>query len=64
MNIGDEMKFSVSGRMKVGSEKRAFRKEIEAKSEAHAKEMVYALFGAQNGLKRVNVEIGKIEKVA
>ena len=57
------MKFGVSGEINVGSEKRAFRKEVEAKSEAHAKEMVYALFGAQNGLKRVNVKIGEISKV-
>lgn len=58
------MKFSVSGEMKIGSERRPFRKEVEAESEAHAKELVYALFGAQNGVKRVNVKIGEISKVA
>ena len=58
------MKFRISGEMKIGSEKRTFVKEIEAKSEAHAKEMVYALFGAQNGVKRTNVKIAEIAKVA
>ena len=58
------MKFRISGEMKIGSEKRAFTKEIEAKSEAHAKEMVYSLFGAQNGVKRTNVKIAEIAKVA
>ncbi len=58
------MKFRISGEMKLGSEKRAFTKEIEAKTEAHAKEIVYALFGAQNGIKRTNVKIAEIVKVA
>ena len=58
------MKFKISGKMKIGSEKRAFTKEIEAESESHAKELVYSLFGAQNGIKRTNVKIAEIAKVA
>ncbi|MBD3397866.1 50S ribosomal protein L18a [Candidatus Micrarchaeota archaeon] len=58
------MKFKVSGEIKVGPETRQFSKEIEAESEAHAREKTYALFGAQNGLKRVNVKIAEISKVA
>jgi len=58
------MKFKVDGEVKIGSEQRAFTKEVEAKSENHAKELIYALFGAQNGIKRVNVKIAEIKKVA
>ena len=58
------MKFKVDGEIKIGSEQRVFTKEIEAKSENHAKELIYALFGAQNGIKRVNVKIAEIKKVA
>ena len=49
--------------MKIGSEKRAFTKEVEAESENHAKELVYALLGSQNGIKRSNVKIEGIAKV-
>ena len=49
--------------MKAGSEKRPFTKEVEAKSENHAKELVYALLGSQNGIKRTNVKIAEISKV-
>ena len=58
------MKFKVDGEIKIGSEQRVFTKEVEAKSENHAKELIYALFGAQNGIKRVNIKISKLTKVA
>lgn len=58
------MKFKVDGKIKVGSEQRVFTKEVEAKSENHATELIYALFGAQNGIKRVNIKISEIKKVA
>ena len=58
------MKFRINGEMKIGSETRAFTKEIEAKTEAHAKEIIYSLFGAQNGVKRSNVKIAEITEVA
>lgn len=57
------MKFRVSGKMKIGSEKRAFTKEVEAGSENHAKELIYALLGSQNGIRRSNVKIEGISKV-
>ena len=57
------MKFRVNGEMKAGSGKRQFTKEVEAKSENHAKELVYALLGSQNGIRRTNVKIAEISKV-
>ena len=56
------VKFTISGRIKLGKEKRIFTKEIEGKSENDAKEKVYALFGSYNKVKRVNVIIEKVEK--
>lgn len=57
------MKFRITGEIKAGAGTRKFTKEVEAKSENHAKELAYALFGSQNGLKRTNVKIAEIAKV-
>ncbi len=57
------MKFTVSGSVEIPNGKRAFTKEVEAESEKHAKEMVYTLFGSQNGLTRKKVTIDKVSKV-
>jgi ribosomal protein L20A (L18A) len=57
------MKFSMKGEFRLGEQKREFRKEIEAESEGHAKELLYALLGSQNGVKRSTVKITAIEKV-
>ena len=57
------MKFKIVGKMKVGSERRRFTKELEATSENHAKELVYSLLGSQNGIKRSNIEIAELKKV-
>ena len=57
------MKFRITGEMKAGAGIRKFTKEVEAKSENHAKELIYALLGSQNGLKRTNVKIAGIAKV-
>ena len=58
------MKFRINGEVKIGSENRKFSREVDAKSERHAKELVYSLFGSQGGVKRVNVKIAEITKVA
>lgn len=57
------MKFRIEGEFRLGLEKREFSKEVEAESENHAKELLYALLGSQNGAKRSTVKIGHIEKV-
>ena len=57
------MKFRISGKIKIGSKYRIFTKEVEAESENHAKELVLSLFGAQNKIKRSNIEIAEITKV-
>jgi len=54
--------FSVEGKIRMGKEERAFRKEIEAKSEKDAENRVYALFGSQSGIQRTAVKIEKIVK--
>ena len=56
------MKYSVSGNIKMGSEKRSFTKTVEAKSENDAKEKVFSLFGSMNGLQRSMVNIEKVEQ--
>lgn len=56
------MKFTVSGKITLGAEVRAFVKEVEAASENAARHKAYGLFGSQNGLPRNKVMIEKVEK--
>jgi len=55
------MKYSVSGNMRLGSEKRKFTKTVEAKSENDAKEKVFSLIGSVNGVQRSMIKIEKVE---
>ena len=57
------MKYSVSGKMKLGPEERKFAKKVEAKSENDAKEKLYSLLGSVNGLQRSMIKIEKVEEV-
>ena len=57
------MKYSVSGDMKLGSEKRKFVKIVEAKSENDARGRVYSLMGSLNGLQRSMVNIIEVKEV-
>jgi len=57
------MKFKVTGSIDLKEGKRRFEKEVEAKSESHARHTLYALFGSHNGLPRANVRIDGISKV-
>lgn len=57
------MKFTVSGKITLGAEERAFVKEVEAASENAARHKAYGLFGSQNGLPRNKVRIEKVEKL-
>jgi ribosomal protein L20A (L18A) len=57
------MKFMVSGSVAIPNGARKFEKEVEAKSESHAKDLVCALFGSTNGVNRKKVKIEKVAKV-
>jgi ribosomal protein L20A (L18A) len=57
------MKYSVSGDMKLGSEKRKFVKTVEAKSENAAREKIYSLIGSLNGLQRSMITIKEVKEV-
>jgi len=58
------MKFNVTGSINLGEAgKRRFNKEVEAKSENHAKHTLFAMFGSANGLPRAKVKIDSISKV-
>ncbi len=57
------MKFTVSGTVDIPNGTRKFSKEVEAKSERHAKDVVYSLFGSSNGVKRNKVRIESVSKV-
>jgi len=57
------MKFKVTGSIDLKEGKRRFEKEVEAKSESHARHTLYALFGSHNGLPRAKVRIDGISKV-
>lgn len=56
------MRFTVSGKMTLGSEERTFSKTVEAASEGAAKEKSFALLGSQNGVSRNKVKVEKVEK--
>ncbi|MFA5050418.1 MAG: 50S ribosomal protein L18Ae [Candidatus Micrarchaeia archaeon] len=56
------VKFIVSGKIKLQGKERVFEKEIDAQSEKHAKENIYAVFGSKNGLKRTNIKIERVQK--
>ena len=56
------MKFVLSGNMRIGEKNMPFKKEVEAKDEAEAKELTYSLFGSEHGTKRRWINIEKVEK--
>ncbi|MBI5223608.1 hypothetical protein HY990_04245 [Candidatus Micrarchaeota archaeon] len=58
------MKFSVSGTMSASGRLRKFAIELEAPSEATAKQWTLSKLGSHNGVRRSNIKISKIEKVA
>lgn len=58
------MKFSVSGKIRLGKTERSFSKELEAETENAARNKAYALFGSTNGVRRNLIKIEKVEKVS
>ena len=57
------MQFTVSGKIRL-KEERAFQRKVEAKTERHARDLIYAYFGSKNGLTRNRITIEKVQKVA
>lgn len=55
------MKYKISGSVKLKGEVRKFNIDLEANSEAHLKDKVYAYFGSKYGAKRNSVEISEIK---
>ena len=56
------MEFIITGKAEIGREELPFEKEVEAKSEKHAEEVLYSMYGSKHGISRANVEIEKIEE--
>lgn len=56
------MKFVLSGNLRIGKRQEKFKKTVEAKDEAEAKEKTYALFGSEHGTKRRWIKIENVEK--
>ena len=56
------MKFTISGVISIGKDKRKFTKEVEAESESHARDVLYALFGSANRVKRNQIKIENVER--
>lgn len=54
------MEYKINGTFKLGREIRNYDKTVKANSEAHAKDMLYAIIGHQNGLRRSQIKIDKI----
>ncbi len=57
------MKFKIQGAAEVGRETLPFEKEIEAKTEKHAKDVVYSIYGSKHGVSRSKIEINSIEEL-
>ncbi len=55
-------KFIVEGSIRLEEVPRPFIKEVDAQSEAMAKDKVYALFGSNNGLQRTKIKITSVKK--
>lgn len=56
------MKFIINGVIELRDGKRNFSNEVEAKSEHHARELVYSLFGSRNKLNRNKINIESVSK--
>jgi len=54
-------KYKVEGTMKIAGNAQKFTKEIEAVSEARARDIILMRIGADHKLKRTQIEIKKVE---
>ncbi len=52
--------FSIAGSFKLGSQWRNFKKEVEAETEEHARELLFKIFGSKHSLPRRFINIVEI----
>jgi large subunit ribosomal protein LX len=57
------MKFLIEGKFRAGVQWEKFSKEIEAKSEKHAREIVLSTYGSQHKVERRLIEINTVKEV-
>jgi large subunit ribosomal protein LX len=57
------MKFLVEGKFRAGVQWEKFSKEVEAKSEKHARETVLSTYGSQHKIERRLIEINTVKEV-
>lgn len=56
------MKFTITGSVGISNGKRKFKRTVDALSEAHARDKIYALFGSNNRLSRGQIKIDNVAK--
>ena len=57
------MKFLIEGKFRAGVQWEKFSKEVEAKSERHARETVLSTYGSQHKVERRLIEINSVKEV-
>ena len=57
------MKFLIEGKFRAGIQWEKFSKEVESKSEKHAREIVLSTYGSQHKIERRLIEIHSIKEV-
>jgi large subunit ribosomal protein LX len=56
--------YKFSGKIQMGREEQPFTREVEAESEKHAEDKVYAELGSKHSVPRSSIEIKDSEEVA
>jgi len=56
------MKYTVDGKMRIKGVEQKFSKELEAQSEARAREIILQQLGADHRLKRTQIEIVSVKE--
>ncbi len=59
----DNMKFRITGTIKMKNKEQKFNKILEAESEKFAVHKLYSIMGNAHGLRRKDIVIDKIEKM-
>ncbi len=63
MESSGMLKFRFKGKVRIGKEEFSFTKEVEGKSEKHALDVLYSLFGSKNGVKRTKIKVEEVERL-
>lgn len=53
--------YTVTGSIEIGRGVQEFSREVEAESESHAEDLVYAQLTSEHGISRANVDIDGVE---